>query len=246
MQKSFEYLFNETYKKLDQKYILQVDAIPEVKLNIFEKCERGEHYKNITKKLEIPFKNLKDFDGILINMITGFDIDLQQMIEIRKNYNGLIYFDVHTFSRGLNPDGKREFRKIPEFDKWASLLDIVQVNQIELKTISKYEDEPEIVKHILNLGVKSLIVTKEKQGAKIYFKRNDEINSIFYSSLKVKAKNKVGCGDVFGASYFYNYLKTNKINKALELANITAGITASYSNLNDFENIKNDIIGKLG
>ncbi len=246
MQKSFEHLFEETYKSLNQKYIRQVDAIPEVKLDIFEKSERGEHYKNITKKLEIPFGNLYKFDGILINMITGFDIDLQQMIEIRKNYNGLIYFDVHTFSRGLNPDGKREFRKIPEFEKWASLLDLIQVNEIELKTISKYENEFDIAKHILDLGVKYLIITKEKKGARVYFKRKNEIISIFHSALKVKSKNKVGCGDVFGASFFYNYLKTNKINKALELANITAGITASYSNLNDFRNLKNDIIRKLG
>lgn len=246
MQKSFEHLFEETYKKLNEKYIRYVDAIPEVHLDIFDKCERGEHYKNITKKLKISFDDLKSYDGILINMITGFDIDLEQMIEIRKNYNGPIYFDVHTFSRGLSPDGKREFRKTPEFDKWAALLDIIQVNQTELLTISEYESEPEIVKHILELGVKYLVVTKEKQGARVYFNRKGDINSIFYSSLKVKSKNKVGCGDVFGASFFYNYLLINKINKALELANITAGITASYSNLNDFRNLKNDIVGKLG
>ena len=47
-------------------------------------------------------KDLNKFDGIFINMITGFDINQKQIEDVRKKFKGLIYFDVHTLSRGVS------------------------------------------------------------------------------------------------------------------------------------------------
>ena len=99
--------------------------------------------------MEINIGNLNLFDGILINMITGFDFNLEQIKEIRNVYKGLIYIDVHTLSRGLDKNLKREFRLIPFFNEWASSVDIIQVNESELRTISKKTDELEIVKEVI-------------------------------------------------------------------------------------------------
>jgi sugar/nucleoside kinase (ribokinase family) len=58
--------------------------------------------------------------------------------------------------------------------------------------------------------------------------------------LHLKAVNKVGCGDVFGAVYFYNCIKHKKIHLALEQANLYAGISTTYSEAKDFINLKID------
>ena len=164
------------------------------------------------------FDDLNQFDGILINMITGFDITLTQLIEIRKNCSGLIFIDVHTLSRGLDENYKRNFRLIPDFDKWAKCLDIIQVNQHELFTLSQKKNEIKIVEELFNTGVKIVCVTKGELGAKVYFKNSNEILSYFVAARKISNPNVIGCGDVFGASFFYSYIRNKNVMDSLSNA----------------------------
>ena len=224
-------LFSPVFDNFDSRYFQIVDSIPKVFLKIHVDEERDECYNKVTENLKINIENMDSFDGILINMITGFDISLDQLKNIRKGYKGLIYFDVHTLSRGLDNEGQRNFRTIPEFNKWAENIDIIQVNKHELLTLSNKTEQLEIVKEILNCGTKYLILTMEKLGARIFFLNGGEINSIFKPAIKIEVKNKVGCGDIFGAVFFYNYIKYRDINVSLEAANKAAGLAASNTDL---------------
>jgi sugar/nucleoside kinase (ribokinase family) len=178
-------------------------------------------------------------------MITGFDINLKQMEDVRNEYNGLVYFDVHTFSRGVSDDMKRDFRRITDFDKWARNIDILQVNEEEIKTISDENDEINIVKEMFSYGVKIFIITKDKLGVRAYLKNGEEIESIFISALKVTAVNKVGCGDIFGAVFFYNYIRKGDIIDSLITANSAAGVSTTYLQISDFNKLKNDVFQRL-
>ena len=148
-------------------------------------------------------------------MITGFDITLYQLPQIRSDYSGLIFIDIHTLSRGLNEDFKREFRIIREFQSWAKCLDIIQVNQNELYTLSHRKIEMEIVQELFSFGVKILCVTKGDLGARVYYKNQDEIASYFVSARKIINPNIIGCGDVFGASFFYSYIRNKNVINSL-------------------------------
>ena len=125
-EETFHY-FKPEFEKVNNKFLQKVEKIPRVHLNLQKDRERHEAYENITNNLSLSFSDLKSFDGILINMITGFDIKLDQLVQIRNNYSGLIFIDIHTLSRGLTEDFKREFRMIPDFESWAKCLDIIQV-----------------------------------------------------------------------------------------------------------------------
>ncbi len=209
---SYNY-FKPEFEKVNSKLLQKVDKIPRVHLNLQKDGERHEAYENITNNLSIDISNLNLFDGILINMITGFDITITQLNQIKNNFSGLIFMDVHTLSRGLNDDYKREFRLIPDFKTWAACLDIIQVNQNELFTISQKKTEMEIAEEILNTGVKVLCVTKGDLGAKIFYHRQNEITSYFIAANKISNPNIIGCGDIFGASFFYSYIRNkNAIN----------------------------------
>ena len=166
--KKNDHLFRDIYDEVNPAYLNFSDVIPKVRLNIYDDREREEIYENITGRLIIDTDNLEFFDGILINMITGYDITIEQLREIRKNYSGLIYFDVHTFSRGLDKDMKREFRLIPEFDRWLQYIDILQVNTRELFTVSGLQDKDEIIRYVLNTNVKYLLETKGDEGSVCY------------------------------------------------------------------------------
>jgi sugar/nucleoside kinase (ribokinase family) len=103
-------------------------------------------------------------------------------------------------------------------------LDIIQVNQFELFTISEKESELEIAVEIISYGVKYLCVTKGEKGAKVYYNRNGEINSYFISARKVNDPHLIGCGDVFGAAFFYSYIRkrdvVESLNGAIEAAEV--------------------------
>lgn len=235
LQKSNEHLFSDVYRKINISKILWVDEIPKVHLIIHDKEERTECYENISKNLDIDFSALAGFDGILINMITGYDITIEQLKEIRRNFGGMIYLDVHSLSRGITENRTRIFRPINNFHEWASCVDFVQVNQLEVKTLSAAEDEFEISEEILRHKTKALIVTKGDAGAAMYLKQNEKVESLFVTSDKVNTVNKVGCGDIFGSIFFYTYLKSKNIAESLAAANRAAGKSAAISNLNELE-----------
>jgi len=244
VEESNYHLFSSLYDKLNKRYCQTVDSIPKVFLTVNEDNERDECYNRISDNLRVDLTDINSFDGILINMITGFDINLDQLKMIRKTYNSLIYFDVHTLSRGFEEDGKRNFRIIPEFNEWAKLIDIIQANEHELLTLSNIADPLTAVKEMLNAGTKYFILTMENRGARIFFLKDGELNSSYRAAVKVDIKNKIGCGDVFGAVFFYTYLKFKDFEKSLDTANTAAGITASYSGLNEFVKLKEDVFSR--
>jgi hypothetical protein len=224
-------LFSDIYNKCAPDFISYIDSIPKVSLTIHGLKERDEHYSNVNRYLDIPYDRLNEFEGILINMISGFDIELNQLKRIRENFSGFIYLDVHTFSRGLEHHGHRGFRKIENFNQWAECIDIIQANEYEVKTITRFDEEEEIAREILNCGAKQLIITKGETGAKLYYLQNGELNFIFQSAKKIEAVNKIGLGDVFGAAYFYNYIKTGNSFYSLDVAVNASGIAAGLNGL---------------
>jgi sugar/nucleoside kinase (ribokinase family) len=207
--------FKQEVEKVNNKFLQKVEKIPRVHLNLQKDRERHEAYENITNNLSINISDLNIFDGILINMITGFDITLDQLKEIRNSFSGIIFIDIHTLSRGLNEDYKREFRLIPDFENWSKCLDIIQVNQNELYTLSHKKIEMEIVEELFNCGVKILCVTKGELGAKVYYKMQNDVASYFVAARKINNPNVIGCGDVFGASFFYSYIRNKNVINSL-------------------------------
>jgi sugar/nucleoside kinase (ribokinase family) len=233
LEKDNYHLFADEFDKVNLDYTNWVDEIPKVHLFVHETEERTECYEKIPQNLKIDYDSLQYYDGILINMVTGYDISLEQMKKIREHFKGLIYFDVHTLSRGFDQSKMRMFRKIDNFDKWASALDIIQANEIEVETLLGLKDELKTATEVLHYGIKYLIVTKGEAGARVYFKRKNEIESVFVSSDKYEVLNKVGCGDIFGSVLFYSYLKSKNITESLFKATKLASKSVSMENISE-------------
>lgn len=240
IDKQNESLFETAYSKVEKKFLMYDDSIPHVELQVDGVGERKENYSHISRNLLLPDEDLNLFDGILINMISGYDISLDQLKRLRKNYKGLIYFDVHTMSRGVDEKLNRVFRRIENFNEWASCIDILQANESEMLTFSDKKDEVKIVEELFSFGIMQIIITRAERGATVFFKQNQSVKKLHKAAIQVETINNVGCGDVFGAVYFYNYIKNKNLSLALEQANLFAGIVATYSQTNDFINLKKD------
>lgn len=229
------------YKEAYLDFTFELDDMPEVFLRNFEDREREEIYKNISSELCLDkVTNWNLFDGILINMITGFDISIENIEKIRNEYKGIIYFDVHTLARGVDENMKRNFRPIPHIEKWLVNIDILQCNENELTTIVDYRIDS-AAEFILNTGVKILIVTKGENGVSAFYKKDNMIKQINLEAEKVIVKNKIGCGDIFGAVFFYSYLRGGNLEESLKKANKAAAITVANSTEEISFSIKNGL-----
>lgn len=235
------HLFENLYSKISLKYSNEIESLPEVKLEIPDHDERRETYYNLSSELNIEkVDDWNYFDGILINMITGFDISLEKLKRIRKKIHGEIYFDLHTLSRGIDDNMNRKFRPLPDAIEWISNIDILQCNEAELKTLSLNRDEKGIIKFVLECGVKYLIITRGDKGAEIFFMKNHQIESIIKAASNVNVVNKIGCGDIFGAVFFYNYLCHGNIDISLSNAIYAADKAVSINVLDNINLFLND------
>jgi len=222
--------FAEVFTNCNLEFSSEIESVIRVELTLFEDKEREEKYLYMPGPLGFPpFDKLNDFNGILLNFISGNDFTLLDVEAIRKNYSGIMYADIHSLSRGINEEGEREFRLIPEISRWLKCFDVVQVNENELFTLSCYKREREIAQYVLEHGVKILIVTKGELGAGAYYLSEDELEYIFVSAEKVEVNNRVGCGDIFGAFFFYYYVEGKNILQALKNGIEGAGKIVEYS-----------------
>ena len=171
-------------------------------------------------------------------MITGFDISLEQIKFIRNNFKGIIYFDVHSLSRGVDNKMKRDFRPIPRMKEWLACIDILQCNESELKTIVQNQSESNSAEKILSNGTNILIITKGERGAQVYYRFNGEVKNLMANAIEVDSVNKIGCGDIFGAIFFYTYISTNDIQISLNAANKAGAIAASRNDLTNHPEVE--------
>ncbi len=237
-----DHYFSNVFDRFDLSFSQKTDSIPTVFLTIHEKKEREERFENFTQTLDAGKLNVSGFDGVLINMISGNDILLEDLEAIRKKFSGKIFIDIHALSKGTDETNNRVFRTVPDYKRWLACADIVQANNFELETISAAENEFARAEEILSCGVKYLIVTKGETGVRMYYSKEGEIASYFISANKFASVNKVGCGDVFGAVFFYSFLKTDNPFAALERANLAGGIVTTYDSTGKFSRLKNDML----
>lgn len=241
-----EHLFSFVYDDLNHKYFSVVKNIPAVHLYIVENSERWESYDYIPESMDVSvIEDINSFDGVLVNMITGFDISLDSLKKMREGYNGLIYMDIHTLSRGVGKNKRRAFRLIPDVEEWVASVDIIQANENEIRTLSSKNNELEIINDILHLGLQVLIVTRGKDGNSVYWLEDGEVREFSQKAVPGGNINTVGCGDVFGAVFFYSYIKDRNLEQAARTANAAAGCVTEYSDISRFINLKNDTFTRL-
>lgn len=190
-------------------------------------------------------------DAILINMISGVDITLETMLKIREKFNGYIHIDIHNLVMKTNKDGTREHTNLKDWQKWCSGADTVQMNEFEVKSMSRTKkNEYEVVEEILinqKNNVKGVIVTKGKIGVSGYRKKEKKFgNQSFFDLDKndisaienPKFKDSTGCGDVFASSFTLDYCKNRDFVKSLHYANRISSYNTSLEGIEELDKLK--------
>jgi sugar/nucleoside kinase (ribokinase family) len=173
----------------------------------------------------IPFERIKrslDADGVLVNMMSGVDVRLETLDDIRMAVRGShtrLHFDFHNLTLGIGPNAERIRRPIIDWRRWAFMMNTVQLNEEEIAGLSAERlTEQQAAGHLLTLSVAGVLVTRGAGGASLYFNEHKKILRKDFPARQDGSPGAVGNGDLFGATFLWNYCKTSDLLAATERA----------------------------
>lgn len=186
---------------------------------------------------------LADLDALHVNLISGFELDLETAMLLREHFAGPIYCDLHSLVLAVRADGLRTPRPLPDVAAWCRCFDFVQVNEDELALMAP---EPmALAATAIAAGVQVLTVTLGSRGAAYFaapgFERladRGERPALSRGAagagtirtelvpgvpvLDAQDPDPTGCGDVWGATYFSRLLAGDNIAEAMRRAHAAA------------------------
>ena len=183
---------------------------------------------------------LTGLDALYINLISGFELELETAQLIRQHFKGPIYCDLHSLMLAIQADGLRTPQPLQNAAEWCRCFDLLQVNEDEMAMMAP--DPLALAAMALGAGVRCLTVTLGSKGA-VYFAAPgfDTLADLRTapalgaavgpirtalvaadSSAQGVAGDPTGCGDVWGASYFSRLLAGDNFADAMRAAHRAA------------------------
>jgi len=235
------------YKNIDVSGIFKFKG-PTNQVQLFYQNDartRIECSQNISAP--IPFNRIKpylDGDGVLINMISGADITLETLGYIRmetRERNIPIHFDFHSLTLGTDQEFKRFHRPITDWRRWCFMLNSIQMSEEEALGLSAERyDEKTLTNHMMPLMVETLLITRGERGVTVIVQdihkkltQKDIAGVSFGDTVET-----TGCGDVFGAAFLYQSIKSKDSFVAAEFANKTAALNATFKGTKELEGLR--------
>lgn len=191
---------------------------------------------------------LLDADVFVCVPITDYEIPLSTLQYIKANSSGIVIFDAHGPTNTVTIQGDRLIRFWIDRDMWLPYIDVLKMNLEESRCCwfqKEYEDHElipfhnaetnhldDLANHVIQNGVRSLIVTLDSSGSVVYYTENGKIRKEIVPSVPVsEVIDTTGCGDSFAGGLGFGMLLDSKdYIKAAQYANAlgaqrTQGIT---------------------
>lgn len=233
------------HENVDPKGIFTING-PTNQVHLFYGAD-GQHRIECSKHISDPisFSRIKphlDVDGILINMVSGFDITLETLDLIRMHARDRkipLHFDFHSLTLGIGNDFTRYRRPVADWRRWSFMMNSIQMNEEELAglTSEKLNDKA-LASHLSTLMANALIVTRNKRGVTLFDLSSRKPQRTDFAGIEVHAVDPTGSGDVFGAAFFAEYLKNGNLMQSVEFANRVAATKTTAVGMAGLERIQ--------
>lgn len=175
---------------------------------------------------------LEGLDGLFINLISGFELDLATARRLRSEFRRPLYVDLHSLLLGVGAGGAREPHPLADRDDWLAAFDVVQVNEEEMALVAGGDDPVEVVMESVRSHGGAILVTRGPDGA-VWFAAADRPRPWQEGAETVRSGrvpvdrpwttgDPTGCGDVWGATCFMSLLRGASLGMAMAAANRAA------------------------
>lgn len=140
-------------------------------------------------------------------------------IDFLRRMNSVLMLDPQGLMRTINSEGKVTINFDKEkLAKFFQKVDIVKIGKDEISAFGL--TELEIISFVKSCGVKIVILTRGKDSVIASF----DSSVIEVDTIDVDVQDPTGAGDVFGAAFLAQYLKTSDLIESIRFANIVAGL----------------------
>jgi len=146
-------------------------------------------------------------EAVLVGPILG-EVSLEQIKEIRANFEGLFFCDPQGLLRGADESNRIYHKKVEGIEDTLSVFDFVKPNELEamvLTGVNCRENPYEAAQIIKSWGPKVVIVTLAELGSVLY----DGSVFIDIPPYEVDLVDATGAGDTYMGGFVFEYLKTD-------------------------------------
>ena len=176
-----------------------------------------------------------DCDAVLVNFITGQELTLPRMRQLREAARGHVHLDVHNKISSWLPEGGREFIGLPDWREWFACCDTVQMNEFEIelvlgrdvKTVTEYLAaanellDAVSIAAMITLGPKGSILAYQNE-------RDGEVYGCEWPAAELgDVIDTTGCGDSFSGGFIWSYLQKRDPVWANAAANVVGGVNCT-------------------
>jgi len=193
-----------------------------------------------------PLLDAALLDALYVNFLSGREVDLTTMQQIRAHFSGPIYVDLHMLLWHTDAVGRRSLHPLDHAASWCACFDFIQVNEDEMRMLA--HDFEACALLALHEGVLATFVTLGSRGVrydahaalrsladrKAILQRanadvDDEPAHGIQPPIPVPTGVRIdptGCGDVWGGTIFARLLAGDALPHALASANRAASHNA--------------------
>lgn len=172
--------------------------------------------------------------AVLVNMISGRDVEREVLADLRARSTGLFFLDVQALAR--TTDTPRRSRIVPDGPDWAAGFDVVRGNEDEIAHLGGTPGDPRTAaKRLLDAGAGEVLVTRGKNGAWRFDGSGSETVPAFPCANPV---DPTGCGDAFLAGVVAGRVRGLEASVAARLGAYVASRVAGLSGLESFTELK--------
>ncbi len=157
-------------------------------------------------------KLYSDSKAVLIAPILG-EVSLEQIPDIRKNFDGLFFCDPQGLLRDADDTGRIFHEKREGIEQALSNFDVVKPNELEAKVLTGIDcrkDPYRAAEIIKSWGPKIVIVTLAELGSVIF----DGTDFIDIPPYEIDLLDATGAGDTYMAGFTFEYLRTKDLRRS--------------------------------
>ena len=204
----------------------------------------------VTYEQVLPY--LQGVDFVIVSPMTGFDVDKNVLIEIKRNNVAPLYFDYHILSLDRGRLGNRYLKRRDDWRDWCTNCDHLQLNKFEAELLFDVEiqintDFIALTKPLLESEVKSIAITLGSKGSVVCYEEKDKYKQEFIEADNYNnIVNTTSCGDVYASGFIPYLIEHGNLLNAYKFASKIASLRTQVKDAKDLTSFDKRIRKILG